>query len=104
MISLSHSSVPAAASAKGSSVAPSLASVAPAAVGARLEVRPHAYVRAVQRDVDLDDPQSLTDLTHGHRARTQDKSGEPSTKVTGERYVIWLAMDGVTVKSVANRF
>jgi hypothetical protein len=86
------------------SVAPSLTSVATAALARRLEVRPHARVRAVQRGVAMEDPAFLRDLKHGHRRRTHDRSGEPSTEVTGAHYVIWLDQDGVTVKSVARRW
>lgn len=85
------------------SVAPSLASVATAALSGRLKVSGHAHTRSVQRDVDVNSAEFWRDIKTGHRVRTQDKSGEPSTRVVGKSYVIWLTQDGKTVKSVTKR-
>lgn len=68
-----------------------------------LLITEHAHGRAAEpaRAIDYDDPQFARDLRDGVRVRTADKSGEPSCKVVGKKYKIWLELDGKTVKSAA---
>ena len=68
-----------------------------------LRITGHAHERAAEptRAIDYDDPQFARDLRDGVRVRTADKSGEPSCKVIGKKYKIWLELDGKTVKSAA---
>ena len=68
-----------------------------------LRITEHAHGRAAEpaRAIDYDDPQFARDLRDGVRVRTADKSGEPSCKVIGKKYKIWLELDGKTVKSAA---